>query len=145
MATPVVLTTVAVVQPDMVPSMEAEVMVAVMDRSQPEAMVAAPEAAVRSAPLVAPEATPLLGRMEGFAVEGHSDTVVVAEETDRELSLVLTLGGSRMPMRNEPLLRWGSPQDPSSVIFTLDDGVEGVERESLDNGIMAKLDALNHA
>jgi len=44
-----------------------------------------------------------------------------------------------------PLLRSGSPQDPSSVFFTLDDGTEGMERESLDNGITAVLDALNHA
>ena len=31
------------------------------------------------------------------------------------------------------------------AIFTLDDGTEGMERESLDNGITAMLDALNHA
>ena len=31
------------------------------------------------------------------------------------------------------------------MIFTLDDGAEGMDRESLGNGITAMLDALNHA
>ena len=31
------------------------------------------------------------------------------------------------------------------MIFTLDGGAEGMNRESLGNGIMALLDALNHA
>ena len=70
---------------------------------------------------------------------------MVAEETNRELSLSLTSGGSCPPMRDEHPLRWGSPQDPSSAIFTLDDGAEGMDRESLGNGITAMLDALNHA
>ena len=71
--------------------------------------------------------------------------MVVAEETNRELSLVLTLGGSHPPMWDEPLLQWGSPQDPSSELFTLDDAAEGMERDSLNEGIMAALEALNQA
>ena len=41
------------------------------------------------------------------------------------------------------MLRWGSPQDLSSKLFTLDDAAEGMERESLNEGITATLKALN--
>ena len=104
-------------------------------------------AAARPTPPAAFEATPVLGRTEGVAGEGPLDTSVIAEEASRELSLSLTLGGggSRPPVRDEHLFRWWSPQDLSSAIFTLDDGDEGMDRESLGNGIMAMLDALNHA
>ena len=57
---------------------------------------------------------------------------MVAEETGRELSLVLTSRDSHLPARDEPLLRWGSPQDLSSELFTLDNAAEGMERESLN-------------
>ena len=61
------------------------------------------------------------------------------------MSLVLTPGGSHLPMWDEPLLRWVSPQDPSSELFTLDDAAKGMERESLNEGITAALEALNQA
>ena len=108
-------------------------------------MVAAPEAATRPAPPATSKAMPVLGRTEEVAGEGPSDTVVVAEEAGRELSLSLTLGGSRPPVWDEHPLQWGSPQDPSSAIFTLDYGAEGMDREGLGNGITAVLYALNHA
>ena len=108
-------------------------------------MVAVPKAAPHPVLPAAQETMPVVGTMQGVMFEGPPNTTVVAEETDRELSLVLTPGGSHPPMRDEPLLRWGSPQDPSSVIFTLDDGTEDMDRESLGNGITAVLDALNHA
>ena len=114
--------------------MGAKVTVAALDGPQPEAMVAAPEAAAHPAPPVASKATPVPRRTEG-----------VTAQTDKELSLSLTLGGSRPPVWDEHPLQWGSPQDPSSAIFTLDYGAEGMDREGLGNGIMAMLDALNHA
>ena len=46
-------------------------------------------------------------------------------------------------MRDEPLLRWVSLQDLSLELFTLDDAAEGMERESLNEGITATLEALN--
>ena len=92
---------------------------------------------------VAQESTPVVGRTEGVVAEGPSDTMVVAEETGRELSLVLISEGRHLPVRDEPLLRWVSPQDPSSEPFTLDDAAEGTEQESLNEGIMATLEALN--
>ena len=47
---------------------------------------------------------PVVGRTEGVLAEGPSDTMVVDEETGRELSLVLTLRGSHLPKQDEPLL-----------------------------------------
>ena len=125
--------------------MGAEVMVAAMDVPQPEAVVAVPEVVTRAMPPTAPEMTPAVGMMEGVMAEGPSDTVVVAEETSRELSQVLTPGASHPLARDEPLLLWGSPQDPLSEFFTLDDAAEGMEREILNEGILAVLEALNHA
>ena len=89
MAAPVASAMVVEAQLDEVPPMD------------PEAMVAVLEAAVHSTPPAAPEATPVLGRTEGVAGEGPSDTIVVAEETNRELSLSLTSGGSCPPMQDE--------------------------------------------
>ena len=48
-------------------------------------------------------------------------------------------------MWGEPLLQWVDPQDPASALFTLDDAAEGIERESLDMGIVSMLEALDHA
>ena len=75
--------------------------------------------------------------------KGPSDTAAVAKETVRELSQVLTLEGHHPPTWDEPLLRCVSPCDPSSELYTLDDAAEGMERESLNEGIMAVLEALN--
>ena len=125
--------------------MGAEVMVAMMGGSQPEAMVAAPEAVACPVPPTAPETTPAVGGTEGVLAKGPSNTVVVAEETGRELSLVLTSEGHHPPMRDEPPLWWGSPWDPSPKIFTLDDVAEGMEREKLNKGFTVALEALNQA
>ena len=108
-------------------------------------MVVVHEAVARPVLPAAQETTPIVDRTEGVVAEGPSVTVVVAEETGRELSLVLTSGGSHRPMRDEPLLRWASPQDSLSELFTLDDPAKGMERESLNEGITAALEALNQA
>ena len=50
-----------------------------------------------------------------------------------------------MPARGEPLLQWMDPHDPASTLFTLDDAVESIERESLDLGTASVLKALDHA
>ena len=42
-------------------------------------------------------------------------------------------------------LRWMNPQDPTSTLFALDDPTKSMERESLDEGIVAVLKALDHA
>ena len=75
--------------------------------------------------------------------KGPSDTTTVAEETGKELSLVLTSEGHHLPMWDEPSFRWVSPWDPSLELFTLDDAAEGMERENLNGGIAAVLEALN--
>ena len=108
-------------------------------------MVAVPEAAAGLVLPTAPETTPAMGRTEGVMAQGPSDTAVVAEETDRELSLVLPLEGHHPPAWDEPLLRWVSPWDPSSELFTLDDAGEGMEWENLNKGFTAVLEALNQA
>ena len=77
--------------------------------------------------------------------KGPSDTAVVAEETGRDLSLVLTSEGHHPPMWDEPPLRWVSPWEPSSELFTLDDAAEGMEQEKLSEGFTATLEALNQA
>ena len=92
-----------------------------------------------------PSDAPDVGRTEGDTAEGSPNIMVVAERTGRESSLALTSGGSHSPTRDEPLLRWANPQDPTSTLFTLDDAAESMERESLDEGITAMLEALNHA
>ena len=67
-------------------------------------MVVVPEAAARPVLPMAPETMPIVGRTEGVMAEGPPDTMVVDKETSRELSLVLTLGGSHSPAWDEPLL-----------------------------------------
>ena len=71
--------------------------------------MAVPKAAAHLVLSVARETTPIVGRTEGVVAEGPSDTAVVAEETGRELSLVLTPWGSHLPTWDEPLLWWVSP------------------------------------
>ena len=63
---------------------------------------------------------------------------------DGEPSLALTSVGSDLPMRGEPLLRWASAEDPTSMLFTLDDVAETIEQESLDMGIASVLEAWDH-
>ena len=104
-----------------------------------------PEAAAHPVLPAAPETTPIVGRTEGVMAEGPPGTAAIVEETGKELSLVLTSEGHHPPVRDEPLLRWVSPRDLSSELFTLDDATEGMERESLNEGITAALEALNQA
>ena len=120
-------------------------MVATMDGLQLEAMVAVLEAAVCPMPPMAPETTLAVGGTEGVMAEGPSNATAVAEETGRELSLALTSESRYPPARDESPLWWVSPWDPSSELFTLDDATEGMERESLNEGITAALEALNRA
>ena len=37
------------------------------------------------------------------------------------------------------------PQDPTSILFLLDDATESIEQESLNEGILAMMDVLNQA
>ena len=60
-------------------------------------------------------------------------------------SLTLTSVGSGSPTRGEPLLQWMDLQDLVLMLFTLDDAVESMERESLDVGIASVLEALDHS
>ena len=62
----------------------------------------------------------------------------------REPSLALTSVGSDSPVWGEPLLWWASPEDPTSTLFTLDDAIGRMERESLNMGIVFVLEALDH-
>ena len=107
-------------------------------------MVAA-EAASQPAPSMAQAMAPDVGRTEGDMAKGSLDVVAVAERTGRESSLALTSRDSHSPTWDEPLLRWMNPQDPMLTLFTLDDAAESMEWESLDEGIAAMLQALNHA
>ena len=75
--------------------------------------------------------------------KGSPGIVVVLERTSRGSPLALTSGGSRSPMRGESLLQWMDPQDPTSILFSLDDATESTEQESLDGGISAMMDVLN--
>ena len=62
-----------------------------------------------------------------------------------EPSLALMSVGSDSPARGEPLLRWRSPENPMSTLFTLNDATESMEQESLDVGVAFVLEALDHA
>ena len=59
--------------------------------------------------------------------------------------MALILVSSDSPTRGEPLLQWASSEDPPSMLFTLDDAAESMERESLDVGVASMLEALDHA
>ena len=104
-----------------------------------------------------------VGQMEGNAAKGSPEVMVLEEESTSipltpsiaegsvlagmsrregsvaivagvEPSMALTSVGSDSPTRGEPLLRWVSPEDSMSTLFTLDDDAESKERESLDVG-----------
>ena len=88
---------------------------------------------------------PGAGRMEEDTVGGSLGVVAVVERTRRRSSPVLLLGGSRSPARGEPPLQWTATQDPTSVLFSLDDASESMERENLDIGFSVVMDALSQA
>lgn len=48
----------------------------------------------------------------------------MAIRADGEPSLALTLVGSEPPAWGKPLLRWVSPKDLTSTLFTLDDALD---------------------
>jgi len=99
----------------------------------------APEAAACPVLPAAPETTSAVVRTEGVMAKGPSDAVAVAVGTSRELSLALTSKSYHPPVRDEPPLRWVSPWDSLSELFTLDDAAEGMEREKLGEGFTAVL------
>ena len=83
--------------------------------------------------------------MEEDTTGGSLGIVAVVERTHRRLSLTLLSGGSRSPARGEPPLQWMTVQDPTSVLFSLDDASESMERENLDIGFSTVMDALSQA
>ena len=65
--------------------------------------------------------------------------------TRRRSPLALLSGGTRSPVQGEPLLQWMDARDPTSALFLLDDVAESMERENLDIGFSAVMNALNQA
>ena len=104
-----------------------------------------PEDVARSVPSVAQVTVFDMGQMEGDTAEGSLGVVVEVERTSRGSPLALTSGGGRSPMRGESLLQWMDPQDPMSILFSLDNATESIERESLNEGISAMMEVLNQA
>ena len=88
---------------------------------------------------------PEVGRMEEDMAGGSSGIMAVVERTRRRSPLALLSGGSCSPMRGEPLLQWMDAEDPTSALFSLDDAAESLERENLDIGFSAVMNALNQA
>ena len=86
-----------------------------------------------------------VGRMGEYKAGGSLGILAVVGRTRRPSPLALLLGGSRSPMRSEPTLHWMDAQDLSSALFSLDDVAESVERENLDIGFSAVINALNQA
>ena len=86
-----------------------------------------------------------VGQSEGGAANRSSSTMAVVEETSEESPLALMSRGSHSPTRGEPLLQWMDPQDQTSILFSLDDATESIERESLNEGISVMLEVLNQA
>ena len=82
--------------------------------------------------------------------KGAPGVMLVAERsaalgTSGKSSLALTSVGSDLPARGEPLLRWASAEDPTSMLFTLNDAIESMEQESLDVGVVSVPKAMDHA
>ena len=75
---------------------------------------------------------PEVGLMEEDMAGGSSGVVTVVKRTRREPPLALLSGGSRSPARGKPPLQWMAAQDPTLVLFSLDDASESLERESLN-------------
>ena len=86
-----------------------------------------------------------VGLMEEDMAGGSLGVVTVVGRTRREPPLALLSGGSRSLVRGELLLQWMAAQDPTSVLFSLDDASESMEQENLDIGFSAMMDALSQA
>ena len=105
------------------------------------------EAAAMSGPagadvaMVAPE----VGQTGEDTAGGSPGILAVVGRTCRSSPPAPLSGGSRSPMRSEPSLHWMDARDPSSALFSLDDVAESVERENLDIGFSAVMNALNQA
>ena len=80
--------------------------------------------------------------MEEDMAKGSSGVVTVVGRTKRESPLALLSRGNHSPAWGEPPLQWMAAQDPTSVLFSLDDTVESLERENLDIGFSAMMGAL---
>ena len=88
---------------------------------------------------------PEVGLMEEDMAEGSLVIMMVVGRTQREPPLALLSGGGHSPTRGEPPLQWMAAEDPSSTLFSLDDAAESLERENMDIGFSAALNALNEA
>ena len=110
-----------------------------------DATMVASEGVVQSTPPAAQAAAPEAGRMEEDMAGGSPGVMAVVEMTRRRSYPALLSGGSRSPARGEPPLQWMAAQDPTSVLFSLDDASESMERENLDIGFSAVMDALSQA
>ena len=88
---------------------------------------------------------PGVGRMEEDVAGGSSGIVTVVGRNIREPPLALLLGGSSSPAWGEPPVQWMAAQVPASVLFSLDDAAESLERENLDVGFSAVMGALREA
>ena len=62
-----------------------------------------------------------MGLMKEDMARESLGVVTVVGRTRREPPLALLSGGSRSPVRGEPPLQWMAAQDPTSVLFSLDD------------------------
>ena len=94
-------------------------------------------------PPVAQVMVPEGGWIEGDTTKGSLGVMVVVERTSGGSPLALMSRGSRSPTRGESLLQWMDPQDPTSILLSLDDATKSIERESLNEGISAMMDVLN--
>ena len=86
---------------------------------------------------------PDVGRIEGDTAEESPGIMAVVERTSGGSPMALTARGSCSPTWGESLLQWMDPQDPTSILFSLDDATESIEQESLNGGISAMVDVLN--
>ncbi|XP_066347672.1 uncharacterized protein [Miscanthus floridulus] len=142
--------------------------------TQAEVVEAVTGGPTRHAPSAAQVMASGVGRTEGDATEVSPEVVVLGEESASvpmtpsvvrgsvptgtswregsaaigaggEPSLALTSVGSDSSARGEHLLRWASPKDLTSTLFTLDNAAESMDRESLNVGVASVLEALDHA
>ena len=84
-----------------------------------------------------------VGCMGEDTTSGSLGILAVVGRTRRPSPPALLFGGSRSPARSELTLHWMDARDPSSALFSLDDVAESVERENLDIGFSAMINALN--
>ena len=110
-----------------------------------DAAMVASEGVAQSVQPAAQVAAPEAGRTGEDTAGGSLGVLAVVERTRRRSPLALLSGGSRSPVRGEPPLQWMDAQDPTSALFSLDDVAESMERENLDIGFSAVVNALNQA